>query len=445
MFPIGLAAVNQGYQDAAPAYWKRRELEDTQNAYDALGRTFMQMAAPQGAQPGSLQPPGMPSGPPPMLPQGGGPQSGGGLQGSPVLGPIVNSLRGMLPGGQGGPSPGMMTGPPGGMPVGGPQPPMGPPMGGGGPPMGPQPGGGMPPGGGPGMPPSGPGGASPQMQAPPAITQRLGAPPYDWRTVAAEVARANPGAPPAVIARSTMMLAPFMNQQSQIEMRMLNAQLAEQRALTGRMQAETAQGRLEETRRHRDVTETQGWARIDQRGQQLIEQKRANMEHEAQRATQFENTKDKAARDSYRRLWEAAMTDYHRTIRERIGAAGILDKKERDAILNDLREEEERNKERIKSFYGQFEQRGSPDMPVPAAPAAPRGGAPAQEGAPPGAGPTPQSRINQGFSAAASGGGQPIPQDQLAQAKAMLKGKTGPERQRILDAIQSQGFSIEGL
>src|SRR5215813_10532030 len=91
MFPIGLAAVNQGYQEGATNYWKTRALEDENRANDALGRAFAQM---QGGIASGPPPMAMPA--PPGMPQapGGPPMGGGGVQGAPLLGPVINAIRG---------------------------------------------------------------------------------------------------------------------------------------------------------------------------------------------------------------------------------------------------------------------------------------------------------------------------------------------------------------
>src|SRR5437660_1433641 len=82
MFPIGIAALSQGYDEGATNYWKRREAEETSSAQQEMGAGLMQMLG------------GIPQGPPPMqMPGPGGPPGGmpspGGMPPNPQPAPFL--------------------------------------------------------------------------------------------------------------------------------------------------------------------------------------------------------------------------------------------------------------------------------------------------------------------------------------------------------------------
>jgi hypothetical protein len=160
---------------------------------------------------------------------GGGQQFSQGPMGQPGQPPQQPPMGGMSPQGMppqmAGPPPMPQGGPPmGGPPQGGmPPPPMQRPMGG--PPIG-------PPGGQPMPPPQGPPGGQPPMQPQGfgSQPQQQGGGPLDWRQIFQMVTRANPGAPPQVIAAAVNGAIPLMNSQAQIEWKNYIApQLAQQR------------------------------------------------------------------------------------------------------------------------------------------------------------------------------------------------------------------------
>lgn len=81
----------------------------------------------------------------------------------------------------------------------------------------------------------------------------------DWRQVAQMVARANPGAPPEVIAAAVSKAVPLMNQDSQMQWRMIQMQLAQERVNQGeerlRQQQSQFEQRQTETERSHRATE----------------------------------------------------------------------------------------------------------------------------------------------------------------------------------------------
>lgn len=463
MFPVGLAALDQGYYGAAPSYWKARELEDTNAAYNLLGQTFMQMAG-QGQQP-----------------TGWGPQVGAGAipGGQPMPPP------GMPPGGVPGAPPGMPR--PGMMPPTTPQGTLGSiiPSPAAGPAAIPQPGG-MPPAQAPGptaspgipQPGSGAGPASPPMggpggfqQPPPQIQAQLGQAPYDWRSVAQSIASANPSASPAVIARAVTMMMPFLNQESQQYMRQLNLQLQEQRLMNLERHQGVTEGqgaeRLDLTRRGQDIREQryetlseQATRRLDQGDQRIINDAKKHMETMAQRAKTLEaNMDDKRAKQA-REAWQAATNNFHRTMREKIGAAGITDNKTRKQMMEDLDRQQKADQADIDEFYQQMKERSGkapykPSAEPPAPPAEKKAqAAPAAPAAAPSQ--TPQQRINEGFDSAfggapagpqvagPGGGARPIPKAQLDAIKADLANPKF-DKQKYLQHLQEQGFDTSGL
>ena len=256
--PAGLGSVDEGYNEGAVNYWRTRMLENSNAADKALGNLFMQM---QGGQAGGMTPPMMgapgsspmpmaPPQPPMMPPQPGAPNGGmppGGAGGMPPGGPGAPNYPRIPYTGQPGPPmqlgpPGMPSGPPGAMPLAGGPPPgfvnpsrVGPgppnnltgppniPPGGFGP-MGP----GGPAGGGPTAPPAGPQPRPPMgMPGTPASMPRMGS--MGWEDLAQRIVRANPGAPPEVIAQAMNKAAPFMTAQAQQDWRYIELELMRER------------------------------------------------------------------------------------------------------------------------------------------------------------------------------------------------------------------------
>lgn len=453
MFPVGLAALDQGYYGAAPAYWKAKELEDTNQAYNILGQTFMSMAGQGQPQPtgwgGQPVIPGQMPGVPGMAP--------GGLPGAPGRMPMPpttpqGTLGSIIPS----PAAGAAAIPqPGGMP---PQQAPGP-TAQAYPPPGAGPNASLPSMGGPG--------GQPQPQPPPQIQQQLGMAPYDWRSVAQAIAQANPNASPAVVARAVTMMMPFLNQESQQYMRMLNLQLQEQRLQNLERHQGVTEGQGEErlslTRRGQDIRQDryqtlseQATRRLEQGDQRLLETKRANMEREAQRAKTLAQSSDAKAATEARQRWQAASNDYHRTMREKIGAAGLSAGPQRKQMLEDLDRQQKQDQSDIDTFYQQMKEKQgkAPYKPEPESPSNVR--------------PTPsedqmssaKERMRQGFEApstrqqfdqqnrdmpAGQPKAKPIPKAQVSAIQQDLA-KMGPEqKQRYLQSLQEQGFDTSGL
>lgn len=492
---VGLAAVPGGYDEGAVGYWKRRELEDSQAALQALGNYALTSIPGSLPMPGGLNP-GAGGPPPGSMPSGVGTPAGGG----PAA--VLNQPGGMPPR-----PPGMMPGPPGMMP-GGPPPGFVNPLSAGGQPQnltggpialggnGAQQSMGAPP-----PAPMQPGIGQPQQGGPPPgaqqMVQRLGPPPpggYDWRQVVREIAQANPKADPAVIARAAMMMMPLMNQQAQMELRMLNMQLAQERIYQGeqRMQLQQEnmglrqqhyqdttdlsrrrQDEVERENRERDRSRSEGLdlrrdryqtlaeqarRRLDQRDQQLLDQKEDKLQRAKDRASALAASGDKAARRDALNEWKNAMEDYHRSIRERIGAAGILDKKTRDKMDAELREQEAADKAEM----GEAERRYKARLPEESG-ATPqersdardrlRQGLQAQQGVtPPAAGPDGIQGASRGQDPGNPRGAplpyataqplKPIPQAQLPQLQQLIQ-KYG--RDAVIEQLRQQGFDPQGL
>jgi hypothetical protein len=407
----GLAAMNQGYQDSAQSYWKMREAEDSQAAYDALGKTFMSMSAPQGATPGGLQAgppgnlPGMPPGGP--MPGAGGPPGGPSFaQNSPLLGGLIGKLVGGAAPGPGG-QPSQMPGP------GGPAQVAGPPQASGAPPMAGAPTQVGPPGGSPAVPPQ--------------LVQQLGSPPYDWRSLAGVVAQANPNASPGVIARAVTMMAPLMNQDSQQQWRQISAVLREQ-------QLQIQQGQLQERERAAGVREGQTQQRIEQSDKRIAQgdkrleiaqqQQDLRVEQARARAITSAQTNDLKEREFAFKQWDSEIRARDRYVRAQINAMTNLSgadkekaKKEADAQFNAAMDE-------LKAVKKQIER--------------PTGGQPS---------PSANTRVPEGFDAAGAGGappaggGAPIPPADMPLVQQNLQ----RDRAGTLKKLQDAGYSIEGL
>lgn len=328
----------------------------------------------------------------------------------------------------------------------------------------------------------GPGGF---QQPPPQIQAQLGQAPYDWRSVAQSIASANPSASPAVIARAVTMMMPFLNQESQQYMRQLNLQLQEQRLMNLERHQGVTEGqgaeRLDLTRRGQDIREQryetlaeQGRHRLDQGDQKIIDAKEKAMNDAAAKAKTFEaNRDDKLAREA-RQRWQAATNDYHRTMREKIGAAGITDNKTRKQMMEDLDRQQKADQADIDTFYQQMKEKQGkapykPTATEPPAPALQRESGPVE--------PTPPTATERSGANAALRGGltdpanratfdannrassQPtgpqaagpggalklLPKAQVPMIQQDLA-KMGPEqKQRYLQSLQAQGFDTSGL
>lgn len=203
---------------------KLREARTEISGREAFGRTLALFGAAPGAVSAGMpamsgpQPPtpGQPSvaagGPPP---QGGAPMEGGGS---------------IFPYSPGGSPPQIMAqgGPPQGAPQPGGSPVMRPPM----------------PGGSQGAPPQG----APQGGMQPSQVM-------DWRQIAAMVSKANPGAPPEVIAAAVSQFLPLMTQQAQQEWKLLQMQLQQERLYQGEERINQRSSQLDESERSHRATE----------------------------------------------------------------------------------------------------------------------------------------------------------------------------------------------
>jgi hypothetical protein len=199
----GLAGVYGGYKQGELDEAKIDDVKRSSLAKVAMGNALQllgggtQNQMPQGfgqQMAGGPQPPppGQPS--PPM--QGGGMRMppGGAPQGPPGMSPGGMPMPQPRPPGAGPQANGMMPGPPPGM-------------------------GGTPPGGQSGPAPNMGGG-------PPG--QQMGRQSLDWRQIVQAVQQSNPNIKPDVLAEAVNQFIPMMNQQSQMEWRMVSLQLREQ-------------------------------------------------------------------------------------------------------------------------------------------------------------------------------------------------------------------------
>lgn len=273
----GLAFVGEGYEQGLMDFMKAAEAKDTLLGRQAFGKTLMML---NGQDPNAA--PGLsPSVPSPA----------GGAGALPVPG------AGGPPGAM--PMPGPGAGPP-------PGPAFTPQMTPGAPPM-------RPPAPGPMMPPAAPrpmGGVPSQPAGPFAAPQGVGGVPgggFDWRQVLQAVVKANPGAPPSVIAAAVDQFMPIMNQQAQMQWREQSLMLREQALQMTQQRFNENQDRLRGNQsdldayrqgmldaRNRgldqgDVRLGQGAVRLGQGQQRIDEQVRADKAREGLREQGLKN------------------------------------------------------------------------------------------------------------------------------------------------------------
>lgn len=364
MFPVGLAAVDQGYYGAAPAYWKAKELEQSQEAMTLLGQTFMNMSGggqPGGGMPGMIPggtplpqagmppggPPGAPGGMPPGMPRAGSPPPNPGAPLTNPGAPLVPTIGG--PGGApGGGAPAAAPGPTGPSPA-------------------------MPPQAGPGPTPQMPfpaGGPGGQPQPPPQITQALGPAPYDWRQVAQAIVQANPGASPAVVARAVTMMVPFMQQDSQQQWHAISAYLQQQRLdeTTRSHQAnEAAKQEGYALRGQEDTAKAERFERTFAEGQRKFEKTSQYREAEAARKDAMSAaTLDKQDFDRKYSVWRQKQNQADKFMRDEINARANLtgaERKQALAKIDEQRAQSERDMDEVKEQLPDRAQQGTSRTP----------------------------------------------------------------------------------
>jgi hypothetical protein len=174
--------------------------------------------------------------------------------------------------------------------------------------------------GGQGMPTMAPGG--PQLpQMPPGQLQG-GAPQLNWQSIAQQVAKANPGAKPEVIAAAVDKFLPLMNQQSQQEWKMMSLALASQRTDQGQQRIDQ---RDEQFQQREERLKASGAVKQDQAWQRLEVQK-------GEAARKATSGQDKNALSQWRALVDAQ----HKRASEIIQASAInsgLSKEDKKALL----------------------------------------------------------------------------------------------------------------
>ena len=424
MFPVGMAALDQGYYGAAPSYWKAKELEDTNAAYNILGQTFQQMAG-GGQQPAGwggqsvipgqmLTPPQAPPGGPPGAP-GGMPRPG--MMPTTPQGTLGSIIPSPAAGAAGIPQPGGM--PPAQQPSPGP--------------TGPPPG---PPGAGPGpSAPGGPGGPRPGMmpgmaqptpQPPAAVTQALGPAPYDWRTIAATIAQANPNASPAVIARAVTMMLPFMQADSQQQWHQINAYLSQERVDESRRSHEASEagraaGREETERYHREAEEDRQ-TRLRQSERRMENTEAWRTQDAARKDAMAASTQDKQDFDRKMAIWKQKYTIFDRNERARINAATNLNGKEKQEELQRLDAQRGAAERDMEEFSSQLPaKREVPGLKSSGTP-----------------------RVNEGFNAAGIGKVQPVNPQQQADFKKLIESGQYTQDQ-IIQYLQQKNLDSSWL
>jgi hypothetical protein len=398
MFPLGalLAGGAEGYQEGAARQLQIDDLREQMEGRKAFGRTLMSMGLLPGGQPVGPQPPqpGQPS-----MPM----QRGFAVPMAPGPAPQQPPMSAM-PGQQ--------------------------------PPMAPGP---MAPGQQPQRPVSPLGGGTGML---------------DWRQVAQMVTQANPGAKPEVVAAAVNQFIPLMNQQSQLEWRMLSLQLAQQRA---QGQLELGHERLGETERYHEglqedraanrelgrerLGETERYhagqredraatrgdiqKRFDTREGRLQQQLEATKDYRSQvleqrkeqlrqQALRFDRSMDARSRASIVQQWREARRTHDAYMRNKISAMSNLTGADKKQMLDQL----------DKDWWA--DERQMQDSLKESGASVPQGSPEAQPQGPP-------------------TGSTPIPPDKLKELKNRLKGADQNTRQEAIDALKSRGFSVEGL
>lgn len=330
----GFGAVTPGYLQGGQQWQQLHQMETDTAAQAALGNAFKMLSAP-GAIPGATPMPGQG-----MPPGGAPPLPGAPPQGAP-MGPPV-----------GGAPPGMNMAPmPGAQPL--PRPPQPVPM--------------QPASSGPmGAPPSGP---APTFQPPPAAgpggpPQMGGAPqfnqPMSWQDIARLVAKANPGAAPGVIAAAVSKAMPLMTADSQMQWRLIQAQLQQQRIDQGSQRLEQGETRLEqqsqgldERKRQFDTRETRLREGLDSLKDDRAKRQEATLNAARQKAVQFDQNMDVKRRAEALKEWDTQHRAYDRIMRAKINAGANLSGVEKKEMLKNLDAEWATTQREIEEFKKQ--------------------------------------------------------------------------------------------
>ena len=256
--------------------------------------------------------------------------------------------------------------------------------------------------------------------------------PMGWQDLVRMVAKANPGAPPAVIAAAVTKAMPLMNSESQQQWRLMQAFLAQQRIDQGQQRLEQGETSLQqksmkfdEQKRQFDTRET----RL-QEGLESLKDDRARRAQQAadnarQKALQFSQTMDVKTRAQAFKEWESEHRAYDRIQRAKINAAANLSGADKKDMLKALDAEYGRVLQEIEQFKGQTEKGEQPNIPTR----------------------TPKDQVQDRFPKAEGvqpSGSKPIPQDKLEQIKQRLQ--ASPEQKpEIMRRLQADGWSTEGL
>jgi hypothetical protein len=318
----GLAFVPQGYDAGGLSYLQLQAAERDKAAMTLLGQAFqggqppLQGGPPPGAPPMMTAPPGAPGAPP-----------GGATRLSP--GPGQPAPPGLSPppaGVGGGPSP-TIAGQPRALPPGW--------LGGG---SAAAPTSGIPAGA-----PAGAGGAPAGLPAPQSMS---------WQDMVTRIVRANPNAPPDVVAAAVTKAMPLLNLESQSSWRQIELGLRELQIAQAGQRIEQAGERLSETERSNRAREEGRRETTDLARERLEGQKanweRLNKDSESKRlyyaAKQSRDEamslskQGKAAHDQSLADWRAKYNAYDKYMRAKI-AAGSLPDAEKKALNKQLDEQ----------------------------------------------------------------------------------------------------------
>jgi hypothetical protein len=255
--------------------------------------------------------------------------------------------------------------------------------------------------------------------------------PMSWQDIAQIVVRANPGAPPAVIAAAVTKALPLMTADSQQQWRLIQQQLQQQRIDQGQQRLEQGETRLGQQQQSFGERQREFDTR-EQRLREGLESLKDDRARKAQQATdqarqkalQFTQTQDRKAREDAFKEWDTQQRNYDRIMRAKINAATNLSGEEKKKMLNDLDAEWGRAQQELEGFKKQVDAGEQPGVPAKSA----------------------NTQVKDRF--VGEGGQQaelkPIPADKLADIKARLQ-QNPSARADVIKRLQDAGYSSEGL
>jgi len=262
-----------------------------------------------------------------------------------------------------------------------------------------------------------------------------------WQAVAQAVTRANPGAPPEVIAAAVTKAMPLMQADSQQQWRQVQMQLQQERINQGQERITNQQGQFEtreagrregaaEKVREFDTREDRLRESLDFRKDTKARELQMKEEQARQRATSLQASTDQKARAEAIREWQAQYNAYDKYMRSRINAQTQLGGREKDQALKELDAQWGQARQQMDQLRESGPQTAAPGAPVAPGDALTRGKDLLKQGLGAPTGPAPAQRA--------------IPPERLDGIKAWIQAHPD-QRGEALQKLQEGGFSTEGL